>query len=436
MNIIFRIMLILPIFQTWMIWNEVPISKTLDDLLYLVFIALFLFELIKTINKRNMNLNLTKFNNLDENLKKSIIFGIGFILIGFTMSLIKLILFDSLSIKGIGWEFYKLTRNLFILGYAYLYIDKDEFYKICKVYIFVCVFMVLVSLLEILFGLKFYELIKFTPKFENYADFYNYYIPQKRTVGMLGHPNVLGEFLAFGFIILYYFDVNNLNLFKNNIQQKIYLIIIFSGILLSTSRMTFILTVIITIYMCFKYKLENGKKLIFRGIIVTIPFGLFAIQKFLYKLWEYYYYNIVQGSTEMRLQAWKQAIMMLFDYPLGTGYGTWGDSSAAYSNFIYHNSLEGVINTLSDSYLSHIIVENGIWTLLMLISLYYIYKFFKSNMYIHEYKLYCLICIHIIIFILLASFKSMGMSLFEVSFFPYFTIGFSIKIITSKSNLF
>lgn len=433
LSIIFRLMLILPIFQTWTIWNEIPTSKILDDLLYFIFIFVFIFRLIK--DKKNLKFNLEKIKNLDENLKKVIIFGSMFLLIGFTLSMLKLILGEVLSIKGICWEFYKLTRNLFILMYAYLYVDKDEFYKICKIYINICILMVIISLLEVIFGLRFYEFIKFTPTFESYPDFYNFYVPQKRTVGMFGHPNVLGEFLAFGFIVLYYFDVNNLILFKKNIEQKIYLIILFSGILISSSRMTFILTIVITIYMCFRYKLEDGKKLIIRGIIITIPFGLFAIQKLLYKLWEYYYYNIIQGSTEMRLQAWKQAIMMLFDYPLGTGYGTWGDASAAYSNFVYDKALDGVVRTLSDSYLSHLIVENGIWTILLFFAIYYMYKLFNSNVYNHNYKLYCLISIHTIIFIVLTSFKSMGMSLFEVSFFPYFILGFSIHKITSKNLL-
>lgn len=421
MGLIMTFMFILPIFQTWMIWNNVPLSGGMDDILYTVFIITLLYKIIKDKKYKELKLIL---NN--KNLKKSMLLIGGFFATGIVITLIQMISRDDISVKGLVWELYKLSRNIFILIYVLLYIDEYEFYKYVKLYVYLCIFMVFILILQLIFGYDFYRMTNFLPNIQDYPDFYNYYIPQKRNVATFAHSNVLGEFLSFGYIIIFYAISTGKKIFKTSKYDMMYLIIILAGVFLSTSRMTLLLTIGITIFMIFRFNLEQGKQVIKKSILITIPFAIFGINKLVYKLWEYYYYGILQGSTEMRVQAWKQAIMMFRDYLFtGTGLGTWGDASASYSTFNYHNQLEGVVNNLSDSYLSHILVEHGIYTILLVLGIWFLYKAFKDSM--NKSKYFSLISIHSIIFVSIASFKSMGLSIFEVSFFLFFIVGYSIK---------
>ena len=421
MRYILSLMFILPIFQTWLIWNDVMFAEILDDGLYGIFILLLLYKIIKEKKYKN-------FKNIlvDENIKKSVLFVTAYLGVCLILTLTQMIFRDYISIKGVVWELYKLTRNIFILVYAWLYVDEKDFYKYVKLYIYICLIEVFVLVNQLIFGYKFYELMNFLPNAQEYPDFYNFYIPQKRNVGTFAHANVLGEFLAFAFAIMFYALSTGKKIFNRKNEDMVYMIIILAGVLLSTSRMTLLLTIGITIFMVFRFNIQNGKEVIKKSLLITIPFGLFGLSKLAYKMWEYYYYNIVLGSTEMRIQAWKQAIMMFGDYwYTGTGLGTWGDASAGYSSFNYSKQLDGVVNTLSDSYLSHLIVESGIYILFLVLCIYLLYKFFISAL--KKSRFFALVNIHCILFVCIASFKSMGLSVFEASFFVYFLVGYSIK---------
>lgn len=427
MNIIFNLMLILPLIQTWLVWNGIEMANNLDDGLYILFILVFIVKIF-------MDFKNGKSIYINKQIKNSFYLMIIFFIISTAMTMIQMQFRYYLSIKGLIWELYKLSRNIFILIYSYLYVNEDRFKKVAKYYLIICTIITLITMFENILGLKAYEILHFKPSFEQYPDFYLNYMNENRHMGTFSHPNALGEFLSFGFVVLFYNEATNKNIFKSKIIQKVILLIIFTGILLSTSRMTFILTIVICVYLINRYKLKKGKQIIIYSSIVGMPFMLFAVNKVLYKFWQYYYYGKINDSPEMRIQAWKQSIMMFFDYILtGTGLGTWGDASASYSNFQYKNQLSGVTNILSDSYLSHLVAENGVYIFIFLLSIYFIYKFFTQN--VRYSKTYSIICIHIILFISFASFKSMGISMFETSFFAFYVIGFGLKIVNYESRV-
>lgn len=116
--------------------------------------------------------------------------------------------------------------------------------------------------------------------------------------------------------------------------------------------------------------------------------------------------------------------------------GTWGDASAKYSNGQSFYSAFGDFRILSDSYLSHLLVEQGINLAWLMLSIICVFKLLKKGISnnLNIVNALSILGIHILWFVIIASTKSMGLSLFENSFFIYFLLGFILGRIDMLEN--
>ncbi len=427
-------MTILPLFQTYMVFNNFKGAALIDDISYVILFIAFIAKSYKgSLEESHRHEN--------HKLKLATTFYIIFLVLGISVSLIMAILQINTTVIGILYEVYKLTRNILVLTIAYHFIDKKQFNKIIKVYMFVCLCMNLAGLFEYAFGYNAYKLMHFIPtnayvgatsiqsSQAQMDSYYNLYVAGGRIFGLAEHPNIYGEYVAVGFFILFYYTVNGISIYKKKFFQYIMLLLNLIGIFISTSRMTFILTILIITFIAIKYREKKTLRILNIGIFLTIPFFLYAINSLIDKI------QLYLGSTEEgRITYWKDAFALFQStFFFGTGLGTWGDESATYGNF---NSYDGILfekNTLSDSYLSHLIVENGIRIFLLIIIIRIIYNVLNKGIKKkNSNKVYYIIAISLLLFICIASVKSYGFARFENSFLTFLVIGYVLKLYANE----
>jgi O-antigen ligase len=331
------------------------------------------------------------------------------------------------SIKGVSYELYKLTRNIPIFFFSYWTQNEEKFSTNLKLYFFSTFILVLTAIFEYFGGLKAYEIMKFTPNRIEYNDFYNIYLRDNRTMGLMKHPSIFASFVSITLLIVIYATAMRVKILKHNLIQNLVLILSLIGVFISGSRSIFILVIIIPIFLSIVFNVKRIKKIYFGLMIITAPFLIFAINQLFFKLWQYSYYTFELGQTEVRLVYWKQCLEILKNNVLfGTGLGTWGDASAKFSTFFVNYQ----IIDMSDSYLSHILTENGIFTILIFIiglsTLLYFIKMYKNSIN-DNVKLLNIIGISLLLLIFFESFKSMQMSMFENTFFIFYLFGYIFK---------
>lgn len=416
LNFLFRLLMILPIFQTWLTWNGVGIAQYLDHALYFAFsVILVLFIFLKNIK-----------------LSKQLILVISlfalFINMGLFTTLIQGMLNNHTSLNGVLWEVYKLSRNLSIFLFAYYFQNKNDVIKNVKMYFKVSFLFVLISIFQYSFGLKAYEILHFIPaSIEDYPDFYNVYIPQNRTMGLLQHPGIYAEFVLVALMVLIFSVALKVRLFKYKFYHYLTLLTCLIGIFISSSRSTFLLSIILPFLLSYMFKMRKIRKIYYVLLFLASPFLYFAIKQLLFKLWQYSYYTVQLGQTEGRIVYWEQALDIFKNNPFGSGLGTWGDASAQYSNY----QPSGEIVKMSDAYLSHLIAENGFSLVFITILFIYCLRFFRkgfkktSDNFVRFLNI---TSFSFLLFIFFSSFKSMQLSMFEDSFFIFYILGFTFKM--------
>jgi hypothetical protein len=416
LNIIFKIMIILPLFQTWLIWNGYSVAEYFEHGLYFIFS--FFVVLYFLLKKPKMH----------KNIAMLLILFLIFINIGFITTLVQNMINGYASMKGLMYETYKLSRNVSIFLFAYLFQTKREVIKNIKLYFFVTAILAIVAIFEHFYGLQAYEFLRFTPDPSTYRDFYLVYLRDNRAMGLLKHPNIFAIFVMFALIILIFSTSMNVQLLKKKYLQYLLLLLSLVGVLISASRSVFLLSMLIPLLLSFVYKIKRVRLIYIILLILSSPFLVFAINQLIFKLWQYRYYTFEEGQTEMRLVYWMDAFNILLDNKLfGAGIGTWGDASASFSSF----RPNGQIVSMSDSYLSHLLAEHGVN--LVFVAMIFIFTLFSfsKNFRLSEdnfTKFMNMIGISMLIFVFFESFKSMQLSMYENTFFMFYLFGYIFKI--------
>lgn len=421
LNILIRVAIILPLFQTWLYWNGVDEANYFDHILYFALIvALFFATVIKNPKiDRRVSLVLTLF---------FIFLGLGLL-----NTVLQNIIYSYNSLQAVGWEVYKVTRNVFVFLLAYFFQTKNDFLKTIKLYLIVTTIMVAASLFQYFMGIKAYEIMRFLPSYDLYPDFYRSYTAQGRTFGLLSHPNSFGEFVSVAFLFLLIAISFKEKIFKNNLLHYLLLAFFLVGVFVSSSRGAFLLCIVIPILISLLLNLKKLRRIYVGLIVVTLPFGIYALNQLLFKLWQYQYY-IGQGQVETRLMNWYYAYEIFLDkYLLGAGFGTWGEYSAIFSNYV---SPSGSSTHLSDSYMSHLIAEHGVLNIfivaLVIFSTVYFSRTVKrtNDKFVKSINA---VGVSLILFLVLSSIRSMQISVFENSFIYFYIFGFIFKINYEKS---
>lgn len=420
MDLIFFLMMITTFSKGWLLFNNVQGAQYIEHILYLIMMVIIF---IRLIFNRNLLMNTREYRKIRN------VFVIFIILVIF-LSLIRIFFVQYVTVSGIAYEVYKLIRNTPIFLYGFYFLDDRKFIKVIKIYIIISTISSVIGIFQYLFGLPFYELIKFAPKFDDYPQFYLNYLSEKRSFGIFEHPNTFGEFVSVAIFILIYSKLRNNILIKNKVLYYLTLLLNFVGLFVSTSRMSLIAVVLTLMFISVKYRLSYIRKFIYSIGILTFPILIFAINKILYKLWQYNYYGNVQGIEELRVIAWKQCFDIFYKTAgIGSGLGTWGDISAKFSQNSQFYKLFGEQRVLSDSYLAHLIAENGIFTFAFLAVVILLCKYLNKLYYKNiNNRFYCITSINIILFIFITLFKGMSLSLFDTSFFCFMFLGYSLKI--------
>lgn len=190
-----------------------------------------------------------------------------------------------------------------------------------------------------------------------------YQIVNQRVTGLFDNANILGTFCFLTFILCYSV------LYIKKEKHKYYCLIatvLVTGVILSGSRQTILQLVLLSLFL---HGGRSKSKWALYGIL------LIALISFLYtidlyqmkeKLGHYIFlYNaLTQGlevtleDVEVRAFYLTQSFIYFSEYAgVGSGLGTWGD----YSSTMAEKKLEHISYIpMSDSYLSHILVEQGV----------------------------------------------------------------------------
>jgi len=423
LNLLFRFMIILPLFQTWLVWNGVTIAQYIEHGIYIAFATILMIYI------------LLKKPQFHKNVLILFFIFFAFLVAGFLTSLIQEMSHNYLSINGIVYEVYKLTRNISIFIFAYFLQTKNDVLKNIRLYFFTTFILVIVSLFEYFGGIKAYTFMHFLPDPETYQDFYYVYLRDNRTMGLMKHPSIYSSFVFVSLMILIYASAIKYKILKHKSLQYLLLLISLVGIFISSTRSIFILSLLIPIALSFVFNVKKIRKIYFVLVIFSMPFLIFAIKQLLFKLWQYKYYTIEQGQTEARIVWWKEAISILKNnYLFGSGLGTWGDASATFSSFMPN----GRVVPMSDSYLSHLITENGINLIFIIFIFIFSFIFFYKGFKYHSdkfYKVLNLVGISLLLCTFFESFKSMQLSMYENTFFMFYIFGYLFKVNNMKIDL-
>ncbi|HIP13847.1 MAG TPA: hypothetical protein EYG73_14150 [Arcobacter sp.] len=331
-----------------------------DDLIYLytnirVFgkiasIALLLFILFHFISKKYFSISIIKAGSI----------FIIFIFFNLLMHIIFNI--DSFSIVSFIYETYKL--GIFFSLFILILLNKSDSISIIHFVLkLLSIFIVLnfiVLVFQHLFGA---DVIKYIGINSSAMDFQT---SRNRPSGLTTGANIIGVASLFIFIILNYFLIEK-EKFEFSLKQLkniefIRYITVFT-IVLSTSKnallllllyplfigkikkkyfIVIILMLITTVYTVYSYNIYgiNDKLLMYEYVINNYD-------SFDSKLIEHRALSILEGFS-----------MFVNNFPLGSGFGTWGDYSSSLNNNIDD------VNCMSDSYFIHLLVEQGVFVIL------------------------------------------------------------------------
>ena len=245
-----------------------------------------------------------------------------------------------------------------------------------------------------------------------------------RWAGFFENPNNLADTALLCLI---------LSLFVNTRVSKYLLIVSTITILISTSKHAILVLILVFLINYRKKLLKLNFKTIFLFFALIVSLYLVYLQneksiidKIIYM--EYFINNknnllftAIDNSIDYRTQSFAIGLHYFLDFfPTGTGLGTWGDAS---SKFISHSIIpEKFIRSMCDSSFSHIIAEQGIFSILYFALL--IYSYFIV------YKHYRIYFIMLILFYFIVIFFTMGLSSYT---WPYLFSYIYARLFYSKN---
>jgi hypothetical protein len=299
------------------------------------------------------------------------------------------------------YEVYKLSTPFVLL--AMLFMDDRLFRKtvisIFCLFSFFIVINFVVIVLQHVFGASIIKFIGMN---------LTYQFGNNRPTGLTTSANTIGDAAVFIFIFFLIVKENIKELDMEKSEKLVKIVIILSSfvILLSTSKHA---VLIFLVYFIIKNKFEKKKMVQYFLLIcligsVMILLNIMGIRD---KLEMYYYFiasfkSLDTSRVELRLLSVFDGVKIIINhFPFGTGLGTWGDFSQSFNN---NAQFWGLRNKMSDIYLIHLLVEQGIFIVFYAgIIVYTLYKKGVLGNYL-------------LVAILLASFFTMG---FSSSIFPY-----------------
>ncbi|AUW03252.1 hypothetical protein [Vibrio campbellii] len=315
------------------------------------------------------------------------------------------LLFD---IKGFFFEVVKLSSFLSLIVLGYTLDDKYKKYLLYIIFIFLLM-NTIVLILQFSFGVDFVSRLGMKYGMETH------FFRNSRPTGLTNSSNTIGGFSVFSlFIALYLINTG----YRSKALVKNILFLSISTIILSTSKQSIFSMLILFSF----YSGVNFRKVIF-GIVLGSVLSTFFLYYNIYGVhdkFSQYIYMLTTSDATVNFNYVETRAMNFFNAFslfnantfLGTGLGTWGDFSASFNQ---NNYILLGFNTMSDSYISHILVEHGIGIILYL---YFVFVFIEGN----EYRL-LLFLITLILFM-----PSMGFSV------PVFTAGFCLANLFMKKS--
>jgi hypothetical protein len=268
----------------------------------------------------------------------------------------------DLYLPSIFYEIYKLSVFTFLVP-IYLYTTRHgtSYINKCVAVFILANFFVLI--LQHTFGVG-------ITRFLGISYDTSFYESRGRPTGLTFNANIIGVIGLFAFIFYDIAKTKGGRLMKS---------LSFGVVVLSTSKAS-----LICLFFYLITRVIKVKKILKYGVFVSVLFFILYSLDFYgisLKIEKYILFisgilnnsTIAQGDIEGRLWGWYVALKLMADNFLGYGLGTWGDFSSSFNPYVHDNPL--YIDT-SDSGMSHILVEQGIFSTLYF---YLIYIFLPQS---------------------------------------------------------
>ncbi len=299
------------------------------------------------------------------------------------------------------YEVYKLSTPFIML--TMLFFDDKLLKKIVILLIYLFFFFVSINLfvivLQHVFGANIVKFIGMNLAFQ---------FRNNRPSGLTTSANTIGDTAVFIFVFFLILKENIKEIAIEKYERLIRIGAALSSlvIIFSTSKHAIL---IFFVYFIIKNKFDKKKMAQYFLLIcligsVMILLNIMGIRD---KLEMYYYFiasfkSLDISRVELRLLSIFDGVKIFINhFPFGTGLGTWGDFSQSFNN---NAQFWGLRNKMSDIYLIHLLVEQGIFIVFYAgIIVYTLYKKGVLGNYL-------------LVAILLASFFTMG---FSSSIFPH-----------------
>ncbi len=381
--------MILFIISVWLFSEYIKAVTNINGISIIIPILLFILSF----------LSIRKIKNNDV---KTIFLSIIFILL---VTIISVLNFSSFfNFYGVFFEVVKLFSFLALIFLPYFFPKEKDKYFLNIILYFLYVNIIVLSL-QLIVSVDIVKYIGMTHGMDTQ------FLRDSRPTGLTNSSNTIGGVSVFFLLLsIYLYKIKN-NLYFDNKKLAKMIILSIICIILSTSKQSFFCMLIII-------SMFNGIN--FKRIIFGFFIGFSLIFAFLYyntfnvmdKVEQYIYLfsNIGNGLNlifvENRGVHLYNALSIFSNNIIGLGFGTWGDYS---STFNLNNTMILGYNKMSDGYMSHLIVEQGIFIFLYF---YILYCFIPSN----KYRMILLV-VTLIMF-----FPSMGFSV------PVFTTGFCLVV--------
>jgi hypothetical protein len=281
---------------------------------------------------------------------------------------------NSFSLISFIYEVYKL--GIFFTMFSLFFLNKKDSLNIVhftvKLFGIFIVVNLIVLVFQSIFGAGVIHYLGIN------SSTLGFQIERNRPTGLTTGANIVGVASLFIFIIYNYllserikFELSSKDI--KYIKKMLFLSIFV--IILSTSKQSLLLLLVYPLYI--KSKL-NLKMLLYLFLPLSILYFLYEENFYGIKdklLMYSYFINNINSIDNSLLEHRALSIMeginiFISNFPLGSGLGTWGDYSAALNNNLYK------VNHMSDSYLIHLLVEQGF---LLILYIWLLFTVVKSN---------------------------------------------------------
>lgn len=326
---------------------------------YLESIVLFVFFIVSAIYYIRSLL----FQKVSKFILYNLLLFLFLIFIIFIHSLVNH--FDKIYTPSVLYEVYKLFTPFCFIPIFVLMIRGEINFIINILIIFLLINMIAL-IAQYIFGVG---IIKYFGVFQDVG----HYISRNRPTGITANANIIGSFSVFIFIFTktYYYELKGM--VKNNSKIFWLLSLSLSVTLLSSSKASYLCLVLFLILTGLSLrKIILSISFSFSFLYVALFFNVFKIKDKLYSYYDFlglisHTSAIKESQIEGRLWAWYNAITLFKNDLLGYGFGTWGDFSSRIN--VNLTSFNNYID-FSDSSLSHLLVEQGVFTFLYFYILY------------------------------------------------------------------